>query len=133
MYKRRRQGIIIEMISNSFTAPDLTGCGGNTTGPDEINSIDDYVQPLIDKLAPLPPQERVVLVGHSFGGLGLSLAMEKFPEKVSVAIFASAVMPNLANPPSSILLEVSLAPMLLFYGSSANLHNIAERDTQMLP
>ena len=42
----------------------------------------------------LPADERVVLVGHSLGGLAISQAMEKFPEKVSVAVFVTASMPG---------------------------------------
>jgi pimeloyl-ACP methyl ester carboxylesterase len=37
--------------------------------------------------------ERLVLVGHSFGGLSVALAMEKFPRKVAVAVFVTAAMP----------------------------------------
>jgi pimeloyl-ACP methyl ester carboxylesterase len=29
----------------------------------------------------------VVIVGHSFGGMSIALAMEKFPEKIAVGIF----------------------------------------------
>ncbi|KAL6012523.1 hypothetical protein ACLOJK_003012 [Asimina triloba] len=90
---------------HQVTALDLTGCGADPTRPEEIHSIHDYVRPLMEKLESLPPHEKVVLVGHSFGGLCLSLAMEKFPDRVALAIFATAFMPDLANPPSRLLLE----------------------------
>ncbi|CAI8606733.1 unnamed protein product [Vicia faba] len=35
-------------------------------------------------------EEKVVLVGHSLAGLSMSVAMEKFPEKISVAVFITA-------------------------------------------
>ncbi|KAL5061502.1 hypothetical protein RYX36_023239 [Vicia faba] len=38
----------------------------------------------------LPLEEKVVLVGHSLAGLSMSVAMEKFPEKISVAVFITA-------------------------------------------
>ncbi|RVW49776.1 Protein DMR6-like oxygenase 2 [Vitis vinifera] len=38
-------------------------------------------KPLKDFMESLPADERVVLVGHSLGGLAISQAMEKFPEK----------------------------------------------------
>nr|XP_011465427.1 PREDICTED: probable esterase PIR7A [Fragaria vesca subsp. vesca] len=41
----------------------------------------------------LPPQDRVILVGHSLGGLPLSLVMERFPSKIAAAVFATADMP----------------------------------------
>jgi len=31
-------------------------------------------------------------VGHSFGGIPLSVAMEKFPNKISVAVFVTALV-----------------------------------------
>ena len=42
----------------------------------------------------LPSHERVILVGHSFGGYAISQAMENFPSKIFVAVFATAVMPG---------------------------------------
>ncbi|XP_049386010.1 methyl jasmonate esterase 1-like [Solanum stenotomum] len=41
-----------------------------------------------------PADEKVVVVGHSLGGLLISKAMETFPEKISVAVFLSAIMPG---------------------------------------
>ncbi|KAH0688981.1 hypothetical protein KY289_016339 [Solanum tuberosum] len=38
--------------------------------------------------------KRVVLVGHSLGGINISLAMEKFPHKIAVAVFVTASMPG---------------------------------------
>ncbi|KAM7498049.1 hypothetical protein LguiA_022463 [Lonicera macranthoides] len=46
-------------------------------------------------LAALPSNEKVVLVGHSMGGVAISVAVEKFPEKVAVGVYASAIMPDL--------------------------------------
>nr|GEY13375.1 hypothetical protein [Tanacetum cinerariifolium] len=54
-------------------------------------------------MATLLPEEKVVLVGHSFGGLSISLAMEKFPEKISLAVFLSAFMPDYVHKPSFVL------------------------------
>ena len=45
-------------------------------------------------MASLPAEERVILVGHSFGGTCISVATEKFPEKISVAVYATALMPG---------------------------------------
>ncbi|KAL6012533.1 hypothetical protein ACLOJK_003022 [Asimina triloba] len=96
---------LLSSAGHHVTALDLTGCGADPTKPEEIHSIHDYVRPLMEKLESLPPQENVVSVGHSFGGLCLSLAMEKFHDRVSLAIFATSFMPDLANPPSRLLLE----------------------------
>ncbi|KAF5945590.1 hypothetical protein HYC85_015818 [Camellia sinensis] len=55
-------------------------------------------------MASLPDRddEKVVLVGHSYGGLGISLAMERFPEKISVGVFITAYMPNCQHPPATL-------------------------------
>ncbi|GJR85274.1 salicylic acid-binding protein 2-like protein [Tanacetum coccineum] len=44
--------------------------------------------------------EKVILVGHSLGGMNISLAMENFPKKISVAIFLTAFMPDTIHKPS---------------------------------
>ncbi|KAL1809881.1 hypothetical protein ACET3Z_026871 [Daucus carota] len=76
------------------TALDLAACGINQKPLQEVHSCHDYFEPLLEFMATLPPDEKVVLVGHSFGGVGLSLAMETFPEKISVAVFVTALMPG---------------------------------------
>ncbi|CAI8606739.1 unnamed protein product [Vicia faba] len=44
--------------------------------------------------------EKVILVGHSFGGIYISMAMERFPHKISVAVFVTAFVltENLTHP-----------------------------------
>ncbi|CAK9166414.1 unnamed protein product [Ilex paraguariensis] len=60
----------------------------------ELHTISDYLEPLLSFMAALPSEERVVLVGHSAGGIAISVAIERFPQKVAVAVFAAAVMPG---------------------------------------
>jgi alpha-beta hydrolase superfamily lysophospholipase len=60
---------------------------------DEVASFEDYSRPLLDAVADAGDGERLVLVGHSFGGLSLALAMERFPRKVAAAVFLTASMP----------------------------------------
>ncbi|GER39643.1 methyl esterase 10 [Striga asiatica] len=50
-------------------------------------------------LSSLPDDERVILVGHSYGGISISVAAETFPGKVSLAVFVMAYMPNCTDPP----------------------------------
>ncbi|XP_031388341.1 methylesterase 10 [Punica granatum] len=87
------------------TALDLGGCGTDPRQLDEVRSVSEYVQPLMDLLKSLPGDEKVVLVGHSYGGLPIALAMERFPEKVSVAVFLSAYMPSCSSPPGLVIQE----------------------------
>lgn len=51
--------------------------------------------PLRDFMASLNETGRVILVGHSLGGLGISEAMEMFPTKIEVSVFVTALMPGL--------------------------------------
>ncbi|XP_012079564.1 polyneuridine-aldehyde esterase-like [Jatropha curcas] len=60
----------------------------------EIQSISEYFKPLLEFMMSLPQEEKVILVSHSIGGLSISIAMERFPEKISAAGFASAIMPG---------------------------------------
>uniref|UniRef100_A0A0D9V9Y2 AB hydrolase-1 domain-containing protein n=1 Tax=Leersia perrieri TaxID=77586 RepID=A0A0D9V9Y2_9ORYZ len=75
------------------TALDLAASGVHPARIDEVNSFEEYSQPLLDAVAAAPAGERLVLVGHSFGGLSLSLAMERFPDKIAAAVFVAACMP----------------------------------------
>ncbi|KAF7135086.1 hypothetical protein RHSIM_Rhsim08G0107100 [Rhododendron simsii] len=59
---------------------------------DELRSVSDYSQPLMEFMESLPADDQVVLVGHSAGGISISVAMERFPEKISVAAFVASFM-----------------------------------------
>ncbi|WMV12992.1 hypothetical protein MTR67_006377 [Solanum verrucosum] len=50
-------------------------------------------------MASLPAHKKIILVGHAFGGLAISKAMETFPEKISAAVFLSLVQLSM-QPPS---------------------------------
>lgn len=60
-------------------------------------------------MATVPPEEKVVLVGHSLGGMNIALAMEKFPEKVSVSVFLTAFMPDSDHNPAYVLDQVIIS------------------------
>ncbi|KAL5836897.1 hypothetical protein ACOSQ3_014066 [Xanthoceras sorbifolium] len=81
----------------------LKSAGHHHRRLDEVASVSDYVQPLMEFMASLSNEEKVVLVGHSYGGLCISLAMEKFPEKVLVSVFVSAYMPHYKSPPATLM------------------------------
>ncbi|POO02704.1 Methyl esterase [Trema orientale] len=85
---------LLKSTGHKVTALDLASSGIHPKLVHEVHSLSDYVEPLMDFMASLPPDERVILVGHSMGGVCISLAMEKFPEKIFVAVFATAFMPG---------------------------------------
>lgn len=83
----------LQSDGHNVTALDMAGAGIDPTKPESVNSIGEYYEPLFRFMENLALDAKIVLVGHSMGGLGISMAMEKFPEKISVAIFVTAAMP----------------------------------------
>ncbi|KAK3162947.1 hypothetical protein QOZ80_1BG0095710 [Eleusine coracana subsp. coracana] len=94
---------ILESAGHRVTALDMAACGASPLRAEEVRSFDEYSRPLLDAVATAPPGEKVVLVGHSFGGHNLALAMERHPEKVAVAVFVSAAVPFVGRPMSLFL------------------------------
>ncbi|CAM0958849.1 unnamed protein product [Alopecurus aequalis] len=86
--------VALEAAGHRVTAIDLAASGMHSARIDEVHSFDDYSRPLLDAVAAAPDDgERLVLVGHSHGGLSLALTMERFPRKVAAAVFVAALMP----------------------------------------
>ncbi|TMW85432.1 hypothetical protein EJD97_023164 [Solanum chilense] len=85
---------LIRSSGHNVTALDLGASGINKKQVLEIPHLSDYFSPLMEFMASLPTHEKVILVGHSFGGWAISNAMERFPEKISVAVFVTALMPG---------------------------------------
>ncbi|PWZ43782.1 Salicylic acid-binding protein 2 [Zea mays] len=83
--------------------PDLAASGVDPRALREVPTFRDYTEPLLKLLASLPDGERVVLVGHSLGGVSVALAAETFPDKVAAVVFLCAFMPDCAARPSHVL------------------------------
>ncbi|OMO56749.1 methylesterase 10-like protein, partial [Corchorus capsularis] len=96
---------LLKTAGHQVTALDLGASGINPKRLDELVSISDYVKPLMDFLASISDDDKVILVGHSYAGLCISLAMERFPKKVSVAVFIAAYMPRHSSPPGTLIQE----------------------------
>ncbi|KAL7141307.1 hypothetical protein ABFS83_08G044700 [Erythranthe nasuta] len=84
----------LRSMGHRVTALDMAGAGADTGCVEELSLFFDYCRPLVELMEGLPPDERVVLVGHSLGGICISLVMEKFPDKIGLAIFVAAIMPG---------------------------------------
>ncbi|XP_021273649.1 salicylic acid-binding protein 2-like [Herrania umbratica] len=93
----------LESAGHRVTAIDLAASGINMNAIQSVHTMYEYTKPLLEILASLPPGEKVILVGHSLGGLNLALAMDKFPEKISAGVFLTAFMPDTAHQPSFVL------------------------------
>ena len=98
--------VLIKSAGHRVTAVDLAASGVDPTRAEDVRSISGYFRPLTELVEALPAGERVVLVGHSLGGLAVSHAMERFPAKISVAVFVTALMPGPALNVSELYREV---------------------------
>ncbi|CAA2955694.1 salicylic acid-binding 2 [Olea europaea subsp. europaea] len=90
---------LLEAEGHRVTAIDLGASGINPKKLDELRTFADYTQPLFDVMESIPPDEKIVLVGHSLGGMNMAFAMEKYPQKISVAVFIAAMMPDTVHTP----------------------------------
>ncbi|KAJ8453169.1 hypothetical protein Cgig2_008053 [Carnegiea gigantea] len=95
---------LLTAAGHRATAVDLGGCGVNPRTLAEIRTLDDYVHPLMDFMGSIDSHyhhhqddddddddhndKKVILVGHSFGGIAMSFAMQKFPQKILAAVFS---------------------------------------------
>ncbi|PVH37552.1 hypothetical protein PAHAL_5G028300 [Panicum hallii] len=102
-----RVATLLSSAGHRVTALDMAACGARADRAEEVASFEEYSRPLLDTVAALPPGEQAVLVGHSFGGQSLALAMERYPDRVAVAVFASAAMPAVGKPMTFVLEEFS--------------------------
>lgn len=111
---------LLKTAGHQVTALDLGASGVDPKRLEEVTSFSDYLQPLMDFFASLPDEQdrKVILVGHSYAGLCISLAMERFPKKISVAVFVAAYMPHHSSPLGTLIQEV---PILPYYLVIANL------------
>ncbi|OVA13706.1 hypothetical protein BVC80_1767g29 [Macleaya cordata] len=86
---------LMESSGYKVSCIDLKSAGIDSTDPDSILTFDEYNQPLIDFLSTLPPdnqEEKIILVGHSAGGVSVTHAIHKFGKKIHLAIYVAATM-----------------------------------------
>ncbi|XP_049404556.1 methyl jasmonate esterase 1-like [Solanum stenotomum] len=103
---------IVALMTSSghnVTTLDLGGSGINPKQALEITHFADYVSPLMEFMASLPANNKIILVGHAFGGFAISKAMETFPEKISVAVFLGGLMPGPNIDPTTIYTKAASA------------------------
>ncbi|XP_050204925.1 salicylic acid-binding protein 2-like [Mercurialis annua] len=90
----------LEASGHRVTVLDMAASGKHPKTYKEVHSFNEYNEPLMQFMGSLHENEKVILVGHSLGGMNLALAMEIYPQKISVAVFVSAVVPDTLNQPS---------------------------------
>lgn len=80
---------LLQARGHVVVAPDLPGYGRNLRPPTEI-AFDTYVDEVVRAVSAVPG--RVMLVGHSLGGMFISQAAERIPDKVASLSYVCAFM-----------------------------------------
>ncbi|XP_047160328.1 salicylic acid-binding protein 2-like [Vigna umbellata] len=94
---------LLESAGHKVTALDLAASGINMRKIDDVNTFAVYNQPLLQLLATTLPNQKVILVGHSLGGLNLAHATDEYPQKVERNVLVSAFLPDTEHRPSYVL------------------------------
>lgn len=74
---------------HAVVAPDLPGRGADPTPPGAV-TLEDYTACVCRALEGCDAP--AVLVGHSFGGISISQAAERMPERIARLVYVSAVL-----------------------------------------
>lgn len=128
----------MEALGYKFSPISLAAAGNSPKKLEEVRSLHDYTTPLLEALAAVPEGEKAVLIGHSGGGYAAAYAMEQYPEKIAVAVFLNALMPDTKNRPSFVIDEVyyiessiftSIMDTFLFF---FNFYWYQQRDTNLI-
>ncbi|KAF9611397.1 hypothetical protein IFM89_032066 [Coptis chinensis] len=77
---------MLESAGHQVTALDLAASGINHKKLNKVDTMWEYSRPVIEFMETISTENRVILVGHSLGGLNIAYAMDKFPNKISVAV-----------------------------------------------
>jgi len=88
------EGVSRRLVAAGHTAlaPDLPGMGADGTQPEDVSL--SLIGDLAAKVA-RSQREKVILVGHSLGGIAISDAAEKAPENVAGLVYVTALLlPN---------------------------------------
>ncbi|TMW89697.1 hypothetical protein EJD97_016789 [Solanum chilense] len=94
---------LLEVAGHKITTLDLAASGIDLRKIEQLHTFHDYTLPLMELMESLPQEEKVILVGHSLGGMNLGLVMEKYPQKIYVAVFLAAFMPDSIHSSSYVL------------------------------
>jgi pimeloyl-ACP methyl ester carboxylesterase len=81
----------LEAAGHHVEAIDLPGSGEDRT-PVAAVTLDAYAERICDQLATRP--EPAVLVGHSMGGVAITQAAARCPERIASLVFVCAFMPK---------------------------------------
>ena len=98
---------VLALAGYPVATPDLTSHGYDATAWDGFASIEAYARPVEAILGHAP--DKVVLVGHSMGGVPLTYLAEKYPDKIAKLIYLTGfLVPNGRKALDYILLNVKI-------------------------
>ncbi|KAL5566961.1 hypothetical protein UlMin_030125 [Ulmus minor] len=83
---------LLESVGHKVTCIDLKGGGIDLTDANTIKTFKEFNEPLVSFFSSLPADEKVILVGHSAGGLNITEILHKFPNNIHVAVYIAAIM-----------------------------------------
>ncbi|KAF9594527.1 hypothetical protein IFM89_033497 [Coptis chinensis] len=83
---------LLESSGYKVSCVDLKSAGIDPSDPNSVLTFEDYNKPLMDLLSTLPENEKIIIVGHSAGGLSVTHAIHKFGKKIHLAIYVAATM-----------------------------------------
>jgi pimeloyl-ACP methyl ester carboxylesterase len=81
----------LETAGHTVETLDLPGAGNDHTPVEEI-TLDAYAERICQVLGRRPQQ--AVLVGHSMGGMAVTQAASRCPERVAALIYVAAFLPG---------------------------------------
>lgn len=104
----------LEAKGQKVIVVELQGHGADKTSPANL-SIDVYKENVISSLKDV--KEKIILIGHSMGGVVISAVAEQIPERIQKLIYVGAFVPkngqsllDLANQDKQSILGPSLIP-----------------------
>lgn len=104
----------LEKAGHTVISVNLPGHGLDTTNPGSVTLM-DYQNAVVSVLDTI--SEPVVLVGHSMGGIAISMAAEARPNKIDKLVYLAAFMPRNGESMLDLALQDTLSmigPSLIF-------------------
>jgi pimeloyl-ACP methyl ester carboxylesterase len=80
----------LETAGHTAIAIDLPGCGEDTTAVSDV-TLDGYAERVCEELR--AHDGPAVLVGHSMGGLAITQAAARYPDRIVALIYVAAFLP----------------------------------------
>jgi pimeloyl-ACP methyl ester carboxylesterase len=81
----------LEAAGHTAEAFDLPGAGADPTPVEEV-TLDAYADRICQQLA--ESGEPAILVGHSMGGVGITHAAGRCPERIALLVYVAAFLPR---------------------------------------